>query len=216
MNESALEQLCLTYWYPLYVYTRRRGYDVEEAKDLTQEFFARLLQHNRIARADQERLRHRQRVEPGQVDARCSNLKVGFRLEARELGSGRTRHDRRRRPAEARLAVQVVAFAPAVTSPRLLVLLVSAGIALILLTDTEAGVIAGAGSIIAGFGLSWRGLGRSLGGLADKLEQPLWGAELDKAITQAITLLPREQGRDVTKRRRDVAVALRRDEHPSK
>ncbi len=51
LNESdvaghALEQLCRTYWYPLYVYTRRRGYGVEEAKDLTQEFFFRLIQKN--------------------------------------------------------------------------------------------------------------------------------------------------------------------------
>jgi hypothetical protein len=76
-------------------------------------------------------------------------------------------------------------------------------------------VIAGAGSILAGFGLTWRGVGRSLGGAAGKLEQPLWGAELDKAITQAITLLERENGRDVSERRRDVAVALRREEHPS-
>ena len=43
---TALEQLCRTYWYPLYVYSRRRGYDVEEAKDLTQEFFARLIAKN--------------------------------------------------------------------------------------------------------------------------------------------------------------------------
>jgi hypothetical protein len=109
-----------------------------------------------------------------------------------------------------KLGRRIVTRFPALVAT--LVLLVSAGIALIVLTDTEAGVIAGAGSIIAGFGLSWRGLGRSLGGLAGKLEQPLWGAELDKAITQAITLLPREKGRDVTGRRRDVAVALGAEE----
>ena len=109
-----------------------------------------------------------------------------------------------------KLGRRIVTRFPALVAT--LVLLVSAGIALIVLTDTEAGVIAGAGSIIAGFGLSWRGLGRSLGGLAGKLEQPLWGAELDKAITQAITLLPRETGRDVTGRRRDVAVALGAEE----
>src|SRR5206468_2474231 len=43
---KALDELARTYWYPLYVYTRRRGYDVEEAKDLTQEFFARLIERN--------------------------------------------------------------------------------------------------------------------------------------------------------------------------
>jgi len=41
--EDALEQLCRIYWYPLYVYVRRRGNDPHEAEDLTQEFFARLL-----------------------------------------------------------------------------------------------------------------------------------------------------------------------------
>jgi RNA polymerase sigma-70 factor (ECF subfamily) len=44
LARRALDELARTYWYPLYVYTRRRGYDVEEAKDLTQEFFARLIE----------------------------------------------------------------------------------------------------------------------------------------------------------------------------
>ena len=42
-SASALETLCCTYWYPLYAYVRRRGHSPEEAEDLTQEFFARLL-----------------------------------------------------------------------------------------------------------------------------------------------------------------------------
>jgi RNA polymerase sigma factor (sigma-70 family) len=45
----ALEELCRTYWYPLYAYVRRRGYDSHEAEDLTQEFFARLLAKNYLA-----------------------------------------------------------------------------------------------------------------------------------------------------------------------
>ncbi len=40
---SAREDLCRNYWYPLYAYVRRRGYGPEDAQDLTQEFFARLL-----------------------------------------------------------------------------------------------------------------------------------------------------------------------------
>jgi RNA polymerase sigma-70 factor (ECF subfamily) len=39
----ALEQLCSTYWYPLYAYVRRRGHGSEDAQDLTQAFFAQLL-----------------------------------------------------------------------------------------------------------------------------------------------------------------------------
>ncbi|MCI0535434.1 MAG: hypothetical protein L0Z50_09400 [Verrucomicrobiales bacterium] len=43
-SAAALEHLCAAYWYPLYGYLRRRGYDPHEAQDLTQEFFAQLLQ----------------------------------------------------------------------------------------------------------------------------------------------------------------------------
>jgi hypothetical protein len=89
-----------------------------------------------------------------------------------------------------------------------IVALFGGGVALIVATDTDAAVVAGAGTILASLGLTWRGLGRTLGGLAAKLERPLWGAELDTAITQAITLLPREKGRDTTEQRRKVAVAL--------
>lgn len=56
---AALESLCQTYWYPLYAYVRRRGHSPEDAKDLTQEFFARLLEQQSIANADPERGRFR-------------------------------------------------------------------------------------------------------------------------------------------------------------
>jgi DNA-directed RNA polymerase specialized sigma24 family protein len=42
----ALEELCRTYWYPLYAYVRRQGHSREDAEDLTQGFFARLLEKN--------------------------------------------------------------------------------------------------------------------------------------------------------------------------
>ena len=42
-SERALGDLCQTYWYPLYAYVRRRGYAREDAEDLVQSFFARLL-----------------------------------------------------------------------------------------------------------------------------------------------------------------------------
>ncbi|MDB6028388.1 MAG: rna polymerase sigma factor region 2 [Verrucomicrobiales bacterium] len=45
-SENALEQLCKTYWFPLYAYVRRRGYSKEDAEDLTQAFFARFLEKN--------------------------------------------------------------------------------------------------------------------------------------------------------------------------
>jgi len=43
---AALEQLCRTYWYPLYAYVRRRGYGEHDAQDLAQGFFARLVERN--------------------------------------------------------------------------------------------------------------------------------------------------------------------------
>src|ERR1035438_5489491 len=52
---EALEKLCRTYWYPLYVYVRRQGEDDETAKDLTQGFFARLLEKNYLAQVQREK-----------------------------------------------------------------------------------------------------------------------------------------------------------------
>jgi RNA polymerase sigma-70 factor (ECF subfamily) len=43
---AALEKLCRAYWYPLYAYVRRRGHGPEDAQDLTQEFFLRLIEKN--------------------------------------------------------------------------------------------------------------------------------------------------------------------------
>lgn len=57
--QNALAKLCSIYWYPLYAYVRRRGHSPEDAQDLTQEFFARLLERNWLGRADQQRGRFR-------------------------------------------------------------------------------------------------------------------------------------------------------------
>lgn len=43
---DALEELCRAYWYPVYAHVRRRGHAPDDAQDLTQEFFARLLEKN--------------------------------------------------------------------------------------------------------------------------------------------------------------------------
>ena len=43
---AALEELCRTYWYPLYAYVRRQGNTREDAEDLTQSFFLRLFEKN--------------------------------------------------------------------------------------------------------------------------------------------------------------------------
>lgn len=57
--DRALAQLCQAYWYPLYAFVRKRGYPTEEARDLTQDFFAHLLENRRFAAADQEKGRFR-------------------------------------------------------------------------------------------------------------------------------------------------------------
>jgi RNA polymerase sigma-70 factor (ECF subfamily) len=57
--QDALARLCRTYWYPLYAYARRRGHSPHDAQDLTQEFFARLLEGNWLAQADRQRGRFR-------------------------------------------------------------------------------------------------------------------------------------------------------------
>jgi RNA polymerase sigma factor (sigma-70 family) len=57
--QDALAKLCQTYWPPLYAYVRRRGHSPEDAQDLTQEFFARLLERNAIATVSPEKGRFR-------------------------------------------------------------------------------------------------------------------------------------------------------------
>jgi RNA polymerase sigma-70 factor (ECF subfamily) len=57
--DVALEELCRTYWYPLYAYVRRQGHAREDAQDLTQAFFAKLLEKNYLAGLDSNRGRFR-------------------------------------------------------------------------------------------------------------------------------------------------------------
>lgn len=57
--DAALDKLCRTYWYPLYAYVRRAGHEAQDAQDLTQEFFARLLEKKYLRLADRERGRFR-------------------------------------------------------------------------------------------------------------------------------------------------------------
>jgi DNA-directed RNA polymerase specialized sigma24 family protein len=56
---EAMELLCSDYWYPLYVYVRRKGYPAADAEDLVQGFFARLLSLNSMAGVQQSRGRFR-------------------------------------------------------------------------------------------------------------------------------------------------------------
>ncbi len=56
---AALAELCGTYWYPIYAFIRRKGYDPDAALDLTQNYFTRLLETEVLALADHRRGRFR-------------------------------------------------------------------------------------------------------------------------------------------------------------
>ena len=56
---AAMAELCRIYWYPLYAFIRRRGHEAHDAEDLTQEFFARLLDKHFLAAVDRGKGRFR-------------------------------------------------------------------------------------------------------------------------------------------------------------
>ena len=56
---DALAELCRTYWRPIFSFVRARGYSIDDAKDLTQDFFVNMLKDNWLQRADRRRGRFR-------------------------------------------------------------------------------------------------------------------------------------------------------------
>ena len=56
---DALEELCRIYWRPVFVFVCRRGYSMEDAKDLTQDFFVKIVEPNWLGHADANRGRFR-------------------------------------------------------------------------------------------------------------------------------------------------------------
>jgi RNA polymerase sigma factor (sigma-70 family) len=87
LAKESLSELCNAYWYPLYAYIRRRGYDPEQAKDLTQDFFARALEKGLLAQADPGRGRFRSFLRTV-----CADFLANRRdwEHARKRGGGRT------------------------------------------------------------------------------------------------------------------------------
>ena len=53
--QAALEKLCQTYWYPLYAFVRRQGHSPQDAQDLTQEFFAKLIAKHYLGDVDRSK-----------------------------------------------------------------------------------------------------------------------------------------------------------------
>jgi RNA polymerase sigma-70 factor (ECF subfamily) len=56
---DALAELCRTYWRPIFLFVRGRGHSIEDAQDLTQDFFATILKNNWLQHADRNRGRFR-------------------------------------------------------------------------------------------------------------------------------------------------------------
>jgi RNA polymerase sigma-70 factor (ECF subfamily) len=83
---DALASLCGLYWYPLYAYVRRRGHGADEAHDLTQEFFARLLEKDYLADVDRDRGKFR-----AFLAAACNHFLANEhdRARAKKRGGGR-------------------------------------------------------------------------------------------------------------------------------
>jgi RNA polymerase sigma factor (sigma-70 family) len=98
---SALVSLCEGYWYPLYAYVRRRGYRADQAQDLTQEFFIRVLEGQYLDRADPEKGRFRSFILTSlkffmadQEDRQRAHKRGGGVVLPLELSSGEDRYQR--------------------------------------------------------------------------------------------------------------------------
>ncbi len=71
----------------------------------------------------------------------------------------------------------------------LVVVLLLAGAGVLLIVHSAASeTAAGLSSVLVALGLTWKGIGTTLGKVAAQVEAPLWGAEVDGAVTAAITL----------------------------
>jgi RNA polymerase sigma-70 factor (ECF subfamily) len=98
---SALVSLCENYWYPLYAYLRRRGYPADQAQDLTQEFFIRVLEGRYLERADPEKGRFRSFILTSlkffvadEEDRDRAQKRGGGMVESLEFSSGEERYQR--------------------------------------------------------------------------------------------------------------------------
>ena len=98
---SALASLCENYWYPLYAYLRRRGYPADQAQDLTQEFFIRVLEGRYLDRADPEKGRFRSFILTSlkffvadEEDRDRAQKRGGGMVEPLEFSSGEERYQR--------------------------------------------------------------------------------------------------------------------------
>lgn len=87
-----------------------------------------------------------------------------------------------------RLALSFIRHFPVLIT--FIVVLFAGGIALMWASASSGSIAAGAAGVLASIGLTWKGLGSSIGALVERGEQHLWGAEIDAAVSVAITLWP--------------------------
>ncbi len=101
----AMQQLCERYWFPLYAFVRRRGYDEHRAQDLIQDFFLRVIEKGVVAAADPHRGRFRTFLLKS-----LENFVANESAKATTLrrGGSRTTWSLDLRDAEGRLAHQAV------------------------------------------------------------------------------------------------------------
>ena len=85
--QVALEKLCRVYWYPLYAFVRRQGHSPEDAEDLIQGFFARLLERKDLETVQRERGRFRSYLL---VSLKHFTLNEQLRARAEKRGGGRS------------------------------------------------------------------------------------------------------------------------------
>ncbi|HET6407262.1 MAG TPA: sigma-70 family RNA polymerase sigma factor [Chthoniobacteraceae bacterium] len=95
---EALEELCSTYWRPLYCYVRRQGHGPADSEDLTQGFFARLLRLESLAQVRRERGRFRafllasmKHYLADERDRECAEKRGAGRIVPLETGDAETR-----------------------------------------------------------------------------------------------------------------------------
>src|ERR1051325_963836 len=98
---SPLWFLCENYWYPLYAYLRRRGYPADQAQDLTQDFFIRVLEGRYLDRADPEKGRFRSFLLTSlkffvadEEDRQHAHKRGGGAVVSFEFSSGEDRYQR--------------------------------------------------------------------------------------------------------------------------